>query len=207
MGLMSKIANSRAGKIGGAIVGSGAVFVPTYEMLNPTVVYAEQSISEQRKYSQLIENIKKGESFPLKLKSAGVDTSLVCYKRSGYNPELGFVNFSFYPIREGVLETRIRNTPYAGQDVNPSEKGLSKHCELVIVDGGEEYIDGKPELVLVNETILVSTGEKPSEETPILGETIQRELVEYKKDPKTKRGIDMEYIIALTRTNFNIGER
>ncbi|MEK6983118.1 MAG: hypothetical protein AABX33_00965 [Nanoarchaeota archaeon] len=41
MGIISKIANSKLGRVGVIASGTGAVFVPTSEMLNPPAVHAQ----------------------------------------------------------------------------------------------------------------------------------------------------------------------
>jgi hypothetical protein len=55
MGLMSKIANSKWIKGAGGVVGIGTgAFVPTYEMLNPPAIYAqEQSQTPEQVVKQL----------------------------------------------------------------------------------------------------------------------------------------------------------
>ena len=42
MGIISRLANSKVGRVGAALSGGTAVFVPTYEMLNPPGVHAFQ---------------------------------------------------------------------------------------------------------------------------------------------------------------------
>ena len=44
MGLLSKIANSGAGKVAAAALAGGAAFVPNYELLSPPPAYAQASV-------------------------------------------------------------------------------------------------------------------------------------------------------------------
>lgn len=198
MGLISKIANSRFGRAGAATLGIGTVFVPAYEMLNPVAIYAENS-----QYDKLVKQIKdKNKTTPLKIKNkcGGIDTTLTGYMASGYNPELkSFVDFIFYPVGSGMLVSKIRESAFVENDMGVGD-WLSFYNSLVIIDGGESGIDGKPDAVGIEKTTHITPTSDPSVKIPHSVEIENKEFDMYKTDLRVRRGIDMEYLIALSKT-------
>ena len=61
MRLMSKLANSRLSRAGIIATGVGSSFVPTYEMLNPPAIYAEQ-IEQSPNLEELLSNLSTQEN-------------------------------------------------------------------------------------------------------------------------------------------------
>ena len=89
MGLMSKIASSKLGMVGSILAGAGAVFIPTYEMLNPPTVYS-QEIQSDGDIGEFLDLNKKGrinylENLSLQLETFEEGTFWPPITKSGYN--------------------------------------------------------------------------------------------------------------------------